>query len=62
MDENWIQVIAVYAIPVIFAITLHEAAHGWMAQHEVLDGKQGGDTSSQEADADNGARANGGFR
>ena len=32
MDENWIQVIAVYAIPVIFAITLHEAAHGWMAQ------------------------------
>jgi len=32
MNENWIQVIAVYAIPVIFAITLHEAAHGWMAQ------------------------------
>ncbi|NBP40677.1 MAG: site-2 protease family protein, partial [Betaproteobacteria bacterium] len=32
MDENWIQVIAVYALPVIFAITLHEAAHGWMAQ------------------------------
>ncbi|MBU6381977.1 MAG: site-2 protease family protein [Betaproteobacteria bacterium] len=32
MDENWIRVIAVYAIPVIFAITLHEAAHGWMAQ------------------------------
>ena len=31
MDENWIQVIAVYALPVIFAITLHEAAHGWMA-------------------------------
>ncbi|NDH35530.1 MAG: site-2 protease family protein, partial [Betaproteobacteria bacterium] len=31
MDENWIRVIAVYAIPVIFAITLHEAAHGWMA-------------------------------
>jgi len=26
-----IQTIAVYAIPVLFAITVHEAAHGWMA-------------------------------
>ena len=32
MTEHWIQVVAIYAIPVIFAITLHEAAHGWMAQ------------------------------
>jgi len=30
--KTGIQVIAVYALPVIFAITLHEAAHGWMAQ------------------------------
>lgn len=28
-----IQTIAVYAIPVIFAITLHEAAHGYVARH-----------------------------
>ena len=28
-----IQTIAVYAIPVIFAITLHEAAHGYVAKH-----------------------------
>lgn len=27
-----IQTIAVYAIPVIFAITLHEAAHGYVAR------------------------------
>ncbi|PLY12013.1 MAG: site-2 protease family protein [Sedimenticola sp.] len=26
-----IQKIAVFAIPILFAITLHEAAHGWMA-------------------------------
>lgn len=26
-----IQLVCVYAIPLIFAITLHEAAHGWMA-------------------------------
>lgn len=24
--------LAVYAIPLIFAITMHEAAHGWMAE------------------------------
>ena len=28
-----IQTIAVYAIPVVFAITLHEAAHGYVAKH-----------------------------
>jgi len=28
-----IQTISVYAIPVIFAITLHEAAHGYVARH-----------------------------
>lgn len=26
-----IQLVCIYAIPLIFAITLHEAAHGWMA-------------------------------
>ena len=31
MDLNLVQVIAIYAIPVIFAITLHEAAHGYVA-------------------------------
>ena len=31
--ENVIQEIAVYAIPVLFAITVHEAAHGYVARH-----------------------------
>ena len=31
--ENLIQTIAIYALPVIFAITLHEAAHGYVAKH-----------------------------
>ncbi len=31
MDLNLVQVIAVYAIPVVLAITLHEAAHGYVA-------------------------------
>lgn len=31
MDLNVVQVIAVYAIPVLLAITLHEAAHGYVA-------------------------------
>ncbi len=31
--ENLIQTLAIYAIPVIFAITLHEAAHGYVARH-----------------------------
>ena len=33
MDINIIQKIAIYALPVIFAITLHEAAHGYVARH-----------------------------
>ena len=28
-----VQTIAVYALPVIFAITLHEAAHGYVAKY-----------------------------
>ena len=28
-----VQIIAIYALPVIFAITLHEAAHGYVARH-----------------------------
>jgi Zn-dependent protease len=31
--QDLIQTIAVYALPVIFAITLHEAAHGYVARH-----------------------------
>src|SRR3546814_577291 len=30
--SDLIQTIAIYAIPVIFAITLHEAAHGYVAR------------------------------
>ncbi|HET7596097.1 MAG TPA: site-2 protease family protein [Burkholderiales bacterium] len=33
MELNLVQTIAVYALPVIFAITLHEAAHGYVAKH-----------------------------
>jgi Zn-dependent protease len=33
LDLNLIQTIAIYALPVIFAITLHEAAHGYVAKH-----------------------------
>lgn len=33
MELNLVQTIAIYAIPVIFAITLHEAAHGYVARH-----------------------------
>ena len=34
MDVNQlVQTIAIYAIPVLFAITLHEAAHGYVARH-----------------------------
>jgi Zn-dependent protease len=33
MELNLVQTIAVYALPVIFAITLHEAAHGYVARH-----------------------------
>ena len=31
--NNIIQTIAVYALPVLFAITVHEAAHGYVARH-----------------------------
>jgi Zn-dependent protease len=36
MDVNVnqvVQTVAIYAIPVLFAITLHEAAHGYIARH-----------------------------
>src|ERR1700684_2109569 len=33
MDSDLIRTIAIYAMPVIFAITLHEAAHGYVARH-----------------------------
>lgn len=33
MELSLIQKIAVYALPVIFAITVHEAAHGYAARH-----------------------------
>ena len=40
--ESVIQLIAVYAIPLIFAITLHEAAHGYVA-------RMFGDTTAEQA-------------
>ena len=33
MNASVIQSIAVYALPVLFAITLHEVAHGWAARY-----------------------------
>ncbi|MGE5386522.1 MAG: site-2 protease family protein [Betaproteobacteria bacterium] len=33
MTDNIIQQIAIWALPMIFAITLHEAAHGYVARH-----------------------------
>ena len=33
MEFNLIQTIAIYALPVMFAITLHEAAHGYVARY-----------------------------
>ncbi len=33
MEYNLVQTIAIYALPVIFAITLHEAAHGYVARY-----------------------------
>ncbi|MCX8087399.1 MAG: site-2 protease family protein [Rhodocyclaceae bacterium] len=30
---NFVQTLAIYALPVLFAITLHEAAHGFVARH-----------------------------
>ena len=31
LDINLIQKIAIFALPIIFAVTMHEAAHGWVA-------------------------------
>ncbi len=33
MTDNIIQQIAIWALPMVFAITLHEAAHGYVARH-----------------------------
>jgi Zn-dependent protease len=34
MDVNsLVQTVAIYSLPVLFAITLHEAAHGYVARH-----------------------------
>lgn len=30
---NLIQTVAIYALPVLYAITVHEAAHGYVARH-----------------------------
>ena len=30
---NLVQTIALFALPVLFAITVHEAAHGYVARH-----------------------------
>src|SRR5262245_22219466 len=31
--HHLVQTVAIYALPVLFAITLHEAAHGYVARH-----------------------------
>src|SRR6476646_8199029 len=31
--HSLVQTVAIYALPVLFAITLHEAAHGYAARH-----------------------------
>jgi Zn-dependent protease len=31
--HQFVQTLAIYALPVLFAITLHEAAHGYVARH-----------------------------
>ena len=33
MDPTSIQTLLIYALPVLFAITVHEAAHGYVARH-----------------------------
>ena len=33
MESDLVQTIAIIALPVVFAITLHEAAHGYVARH-----------------------------
>jgi Zn-dependent protease len=32
-SSNLIQTVLIYALPVLFAITVHEAAHGYAARH-----------------------------
>lgn len=41
-EENIIYVITIWALPVLLAITLHEAAHGWVAK------RLGDNTASQQ--------------
>ena len=31
--SSLVQTVAIYALPVLFAITLHEASHGYVARH-----------------------------
>jgi Zn-dependent protease len=31
--SSLVQTVAIYSLPVLFAITLHEAAHGYVARH-----------------------------
>src|SRR5205823_7528455 len=31
--NDLVQTVSIYALPVLFAITLHEAAHGYVARH-----------------------------
>ena len=31
--QNLIQTVLIYALPVVFAITVHEAAHGYVARY-----------------------------
>jgi len=42
LELNLVQTIAIYALPVVFAITLHEAAHGYVA-------RRFGDSTAQAA-------------
>ena len=41
-DFNIIQTLAIWALPVLFAVTLHEVAHGWVARYF------GDDTAAQQ--------------
>jgi len=31
-ELNWVQIIAVSILPILFAVTVHEVAHGWVAK------------------------------
>ena len=33
MDADLLRTISIFALPLVFAITLHEAAHGYVAKH-----------------------------